>query len=180
MPLEHLNTNSTYLHQKYQHNYPIYVKQLPNLSGTYNHNSTYGELKGNLYGSPPVAYYYNHGLKAFLKQIGFKPSEHDPYLYVKRTPNAIILFSTTIDNFLFLASTQALIDQLHKNMLCKYYIKRLGAPTDFLNWTIKHGRDGSIHISQPEAIATILEQTKMTELNPTRTTYAILAQLDQH
>lgn len=84
-PLEHFEVKSAYLHERYQHDIPVYVKQIPKFDGTYRHNSQYGLLKGNLYGSPPAAFYYNRDLKQHLRKLRFTASEHDPYLYTKVT-----------------------------------------------------------------------------------------------
>ena len=84
MPIEHFDINSAYLHEKYEHDKPIYVKQMPKFDGTFRHNSTYGRLKGNLYGSPAAGYYYNKVLKTFISKQGYQHTEHDPCLYVRQ------------------------------------------------------------------------------------------------
>ena len=95
-----------------------------------------------------------------------------------RTTKGTILASTTIDNFLVTASNQTLIDDLYSELLTKYRIKRLGTPKRFLNWTIKHHEDDSVHISQTDAIDAILQQTRMIDCNPTRTPYTSRTQND--
>eukprot|EP00737_Agarophyton_chilense_P001219 gb/GEZJ01001361.1/.p1 GENE.gb/GEZJ01001361.1/~~gb/GEZJ01001361.1/.p1 ORF type:complete len:266 (-),score=12.80 gb/GEZJ01001361.1/:823-1620(-) len=179
MPLEHFDIRSAYLHENYEHDRPIYVTQMPRFDGTYTHQSKNCQLIGNSYSSSPAAYYYNHGLKTFLTQLNFVPSEHDPCLYVKYTAEGTTLVSTTIDDFLVLASAQRHIDTLHHQLLTKYKTKRLGTPTRFLNWAITHGEDGTIHIAKPDAIGAILEQTQMSKYNPTATPYQGLHALDQ-
>ena len=174
MPIEHFDIKSAYLHEKFQYHKPVYVTQMPKFDGSYRHNSTYRRLRGNLYGSPPAAYYYNRGLQTFLADIGYRHTEHDPCLYVKHTSDGTILASTTIDDFLVVATTQSLIDELYIQLSRKYLIKRLGAPSRFLNWTIKYHKNGSVHISQPDAIDAILEQTRMADCNSTKTPYTSL------
>eukprot|EP00178_Gracilaria_changii_P023027 TRINITY_DN68_c0_g1_i13.p1 TRINITY_DN68_c0_g1~~TRINITY_DN68_c0_g1_i13.p1 ORF type:complete len:1094 (-),score=78.92 TRINITY_DN68_c0_g1_i13:769-4050(-) len=179
-PLEHFDIKSAYLHEKYEHDRPVYVKQMPNFDGTYRHEGQYGKLVGNLYGSPPAAYFYNHGLKKFLTKLGFTSSEHDPCLYIKESPTGNTLVSTTIDDFLILGQTQKHIDELYAQLLQKYKVKRLGKPTRFLGWTVTHLDNGDVHVAQPDAIDAILEQTNMQYSNPSQTPYNALTHLDQH
>ena len=133
---------------------------------------------GNLYGSPPAAYYFNHGLQKFLTSLGYQSSEHDPCLYTKHTTRGSTLISTTIDDFLLLATDQTLIDELYEQLLTKYKIKRLEQPTRFFTWTITR-TDNGIHLSQPDSIDAILQQTTMHECNPTLTPYSTMKPLDQ-
>ena len=37
IPLEHFDIKSAYLHEQYQHNHPIYVKQMQKFDGSYKH-----------------------------------------------------------------------------------------------------------------------------------------------
>ena len=176
--IEHFYIKSAYLHEKYEHVKPIYVKQMPKFDGTFRHNSTCGRLKGNLYDLLAAKYYYNKGLKTFLSKRGYHHTEHDPCLYVKHMTKGTILVSTTIDDFLVSASNQTLIDDLYSELFTKYRIKRLGTPRRFLNWTIKLHEDGSVHMSPTDALDAIIQQTRMTDCNPTRTPYTSLTQND--
>ena len=176
-PLEHFDIKSAYLHEQYQHTNPIYVKQMPLFDGSHKHQGKYGRLIGNLYGSPPAAYYYNFGLQNYLSSIGYTRSEHDPCLYTKHTPTGNTLISTTIDDFLVLATHQNLVDELYHLLLQKYKIKRLGKPTRFLNWTLTRTKEG-LHLSQPDAVDAILQQTNMHDSNPTLSPYNNVKPLD--
>ena len=177
-PLEHFDIKSAYLHEQYQHTKPIYVKQMPRFDGSQKHEGNYGKLVGNLYGSPPAAYYYNYGLQTYLTLLGYTRSENDHCLYTKHTSTGSTLISTTIDDFLVLATHQKLVDELYRQLLTKYKIKRLGQPTRFLNSTITHTKNG-IHLSQPDAIEAILQQTNMHDCNATYSPYNNLTPLDQ-
>lgn len=48
LPLEHFDIKSAYLHEQYQHEKPIYVKQMSKFNGTFRHAGPYGKLVGNL------------------------------------------------------------------------------------------------------------------------------------
>lgn len=108
--LKHFDIYSAYLHERYAFHKPFYVKQKPTFDEIFIHDGKYGKRIGNLYASPPAAYYYSHSLKKYLTSLGFKTSENDTCLYTKATKNdGFIIFSTTIDTFLVLASTQPFI-----------------------------------------------------------------------
>ena len=125
LPLEHFDIKSAYLHEQYQHKQPIYVKQMQKFDGSYKQAGEYGKLVGSLYGSPPAAYSYTHGLQKFLTWLGYQSSKHDPCLCTKHITHGSTLISTTIADFLVLATDQTLIDELYEQLLTKYKIKRL-------------------------------------------------------
>lgn len=166
LSVEHFDIKYAYLHERYEYDIPVYVQQMQNFDGTYRHHSKYGKIEGDLYDSSPAAFYYNHGLKTFLHLQGHLPSEHGKCLYILKTPTGFILVSTTIDDFLVLASDQLLINELHKQLLTKYKIKRLGTSIRFLNWAITHSSNGQVHIAQPDSIDALLQQTNMPNCNP--------------
>lgn len=69
------------------------------------------------------------------------------------------------DDFLVVASHIILINALHSTLSKKYSIKRLGEPTQYLGWTIQHGQDGSVKISQPTYVHSVLEHMRMETAN---------------
>ena len=139
---------------------------MPRVDGSHKHEGNYGKLVGNLYGSPPVAYYYNYGLQTYFTSLGYTRSENHHCLYTKHTSTESTLISTTIDDFPVLATHQNLVDELYRQLLTKYKIKGLGQPTRFLNWKITRTKNG-IHLTQPDAVSAILQQTNMHNCNAT-------------
>lgn len=178
-PLEHFDIESAYLHEHYVHPTPVYVIQMPKFDCTSQHQGKYGQRIGNLYGTPPAAYYYNQGLQQFHDILGFKKSENYPCLYTLHNEKATTMISTIIDGFLVLATHITLINKLYDNFQKKYNVKRLGFPSRFLNWTITRSADG-VHISHPDSIDALLHETKMQDCNATQSPYFSITTLDQH
>ena len=50
-------------------------------------------------------------LDAFVKAIGFTPSEADPCLYIKTTPTAMIMMATWVDDICLISNEQAALDE---------------------------------------------------------------------
>lgn len=48
---DHFDIKSAYLHEKYKHDKPVYVRQYLRFNGIMKHPGTGGQLIGNLYGS---------------------------------------------------------------------------------------------------------------------------------
>lgn len=175
--LEHIDIKSAYLHERYNHDRSAYVQHMPQFEGSFPHNSIYVDLEGGLFGFRPATYYYNYGLKKFFLSIRFLQSKHDPCIYIKRTPQRFILVSTTHE--LPHCFQRSQIHHQYCQLLTKCKSKRLGPPTKFLNWTIKHCHKSIIHMSQPDAIRCILQPTKMTQCNITPNPILNLKQINQ-
>lgn len=71
--------------------------------------------------------------------------------------------------FYVTASDPAMITTLYQRLKQKYRIKRLGPPTQYLNWNMQRSPDGSIHISQGHTISSILEKLCMSDCNTKQT-----------
>lgn len=176
---EHFDINSAYLHENYKHKTAVYIQQMPKFDGTLTHPGQVGKLKGNLYGTPPAAHYYFMGLRDFLTSNGFQQCHSDPCLFIRHMPQAFVLISTSMDDFLVTATNQQLITETYELLTRKYSIKRLGKPTQFLNWAIKHLPTGAIHVSQPHAIQDLLTHANMQDCNGKQSPYADTKPLDK-
>lgn len=51
--IELFDITGAYLNEQYSHTQPVYVWQPPRFDGSYTHPKKAGELKGNIYGTPP-------------------------------------------------------------------------------------------------------------------------------
>ena len=71
-----------------------------------------------------------------------------------------------MDDFLATAPITDLLTELYDDLALKYTIKRLGSPTRYLNWNILQLSDGSVHLSQPHTIQSILHKLQMANCNP--------------
>ena len=169
--IEHFDITAAYLHELYQHDKPIYIRQHPRFDGTLKHNCKSGILQRNLYGTPPASNIYFSALVKHLHAHHFTQCQTDPCLFAKtiESTGETTLVAVSMDDFLVTASNQKLITDLYNHLATKYTIKRLGEPQTYLNWKVVVRPDRSIHISQPHAIRHILQKTNMQNCNPKTT-----------
>lgn len=66
--MEHLDITWAYLHEKYEHDKPVYIWQPPRFDGSYKHPVAAGRLFGIIYGTPPAAHTYSTKLHEHLKK----------------------------------------------------------------------------------------------------------------
>ena len=170
MRIEHFDITGAYLHEKYKHANRVYVWQPQRFDGTYKHRSTHGELKGNLYGTPAAANIYSTELHRHLKSHGYQQMRSDTSLFTKKKRGNTILVGISMDDFLPIATSQTLIDDLYTILQKKYKVKRMGRPRKYLNWTKKYSKEG-IHLSQPEHIANVVSLLSQQECNAKSTPY---------
>ena len=168
--LEHFDITGAYLHEKYQHGNRVYVWQPQWFYGTYKHRATHRELKGNLYGTPAAANIYNTELHCHLRKHGYNQMRSDTSLLTKHQDGYTILVGISMDDFLPIATTQSVIDELYDVLQKKYKVKRLGWPSKYLNWTLSYTKEG-IYMSQPEHIDSEVTLLSQQEYNNKSTLY---------
>ena len=81
-----------------------------------------------VYGTPQAARIYQNGIFKHLTSHGYQPTEADPCLFFKTSNNGTIQVAVNMDDFLSVASTQSMQDNLHATLTAKYKIERLGFP----------------------------------------------------
>lgn len=169
--LHHIDIESAFLHERLHPGYPIYVKIPPNFDGSQQYPFPYARLQSNLYGARQAGYTYFHGMKTFLQAHGYTPLASDNCVFIKHyTSGNYVLIGVTIDDFLVAATHKALVDQITKLLRKKYTITDMGPAVHYIGWKITQSATG-IHISQPAAIATLLEEFKKQDSTPTPTPY---------
>ena len=114
------------------------------------------QLIRNIYGQKQAGRVWNKCLEEGMKEVGFTPSDYDPCLYYKR--NVVMLIY--IDDCLVFSPDSKLIDKTisdlrnsHKN----FEGDDQGDVSDFLGIEVTHLKDGSIKLTQPHLIDTILK-----------------------
>lgn len=102
---EHLYITSAYIHEKYQHSKPVYVKQHPRFNGKLKHMGSGGLLVKNLYGTPSGGYYYVKGAQQYLRHRHYQQSEQDCCLsFQLHSATSFIFIAMSSDDFLVVAS----------------------------------------------------------------------------
>ena len=143
MAIEYFDITGAYLHEKYQHKKKVFVWQPPRFDGSYKHQATHGQLKGNLYATPAAANIYSTNLHRHLEKNGYKQARSDMSLFYKHKGQDTILIGISMDDFLPIATDPTLIDDLYRVLKRKYKVKRMGKPTKYLNWTIRYTKEGT-------------------------------------
>ena len=91
-----------------------------------------------------------------MKEVGFTPSEYDPYLYYKK--NVVML--VYIDDCLVLSPDPKFIDKTIsdlRNSSENFEIDDQGNVSDVLGIEATHLKDGSIKLTQPHLIDVVLK-----------------------
>lgn len=110
-------------------------------------------LRKNLYGLKQAAYNWNVMLTEGLKQIGFTQSKHDPCLFFKENIVCVIY----VDDTIFFSKNDALINQTIKDLQdADFVLTDEGQVDAFLGIRMQKQSDGSIKMTQPHLISTIL------------------------
>lgn len=110
-PTRHLDIKSAFTTETFQHDLPVFVRQLPALNGDYLHpEKRVGKLLLNLYGTKNACFIYLQGLDSHLSSNCYCPCEADPCFYFKDVSQVRILTAATVDYFLLTASDH-LIDE---------------------------------------------------------------------
>ena len=154
--LEHLDITLAYPHGQFLQTKPVYIKQHSRFDGTFKQPCKARILIRNIYRIPQAARLYHNGLSNRLTSHGHKPTEADPCLLYKTSPQDRILIAINMGDFLSVVSIPEPQYELHATLRTKYKIKRLEFPSKYLKWHMKGLKDGSIHISQPTVDKMIL------------------------
>lgn len=89
-PLLHLNIKSAFTTEPYEHDRPVYVRQMPRFNSQLTHTErSIGQLRLNIYDKKPAYHIYHTGLNRHLRKQNFSPSEADPFLYAT-TPTTVL------------------------------------------------------------------------------------------
>ena len=111
-----------------------------------------------------------------MKDIGFTPSKFDPCLYYRGS----VIFLVYIDDcIVFGPNTQAL-DQVVKDLRScpqQFTIDDQGDVGDFLGIQIKRETDGSIHLSQPQLIDSIIQDLHLQPGSNSKSTPSVTSTL---
>ena len=142
-----------------------------------NKNDYVLKLKKNLYGLRQAAFNWNELLKAGLLQLGFKQSEHDPCLYIKKNIVCVIY----VDDTLFFAKDQSIIDT-HIDALkgLDFDLTDEGDVDAFLGVKVDQQIDSSLKMSQPDLIQRIIALVGLDSSSKMHKTPAISPPLHAH
>ena len=99
-----------------------------------------------------------------LTKVSFKQSQVNPCLYYCQG----LIFLVYIDDCLLLSTKDELIDQGIKDLCSaepRFNIRDQGTVNDFLGIQVKHKKNGEIMVTQPQLIASILNDLHLNKDN---------------
>ena len=118
------------------------------------------KLLCNIYGNKAAGRIWNKYLDKGIQEAGFEPSKVDPCLYYK---GGVILL-IYIDDCILMGTMNAVIDEAVctlRSSKQNFTIEDKGAVGNFLGVIINHYNDGTIMLTQPQLIDSIIEDLNM-------------------
>ena len=110
----------------------------------------------NMYGQKQAGRVWNKYMDKGMKNIGFTPNKYDPCLYYR----ADIIFLVYIDDCIVIRPNAQAIDQVVTDLRScpqQFTVNDQGDVGDFLGIQIKRQDIGSVHLSQPHLIDSIIK-----------------------
>ena len=114
------------------------------------------ELIKNLYGQKQAGRVWNQYLHEGFSKIGFVPSKLEPCLYYRENVTLLVY----IDNCIMFSPTKKELEKVVKEMRNspkKFRVEDLGDVKDFLGIQVIKHKGGSIELTQPQLIESILK-----------------------
>ena len=108
-----------------------------------------------------------------MRDIGFTPSKYDPCLYY-RVP---VIFLVYFDDCIVFGPNAQALDQVVKDLrTCpqQFTVDDQGDVGDFLGIRIKKQNDGTIHLSQPQLIDSIIQDLHLQPGSNTKSLIVVL------
>ena len=134
------------------------------------------KLKRNVYGQKQAGRVWNKYMDQGMKSIGFTPSKFDPCLYYRKS----IIFLVYIDDCLVFGPTAQAIGEMVKDLRLSsknFTIDDQGEVGDFLGIQIQKMDDGTIVLSQPQLIDSILQDLHLQNGSNHKSTPALTSKL---
>ena len=140
---------------------PLYMR----LPQGYKHNGITRKthvlkLLRNVYGQKQAGRVWNKLMDQGMWEIGFKPSKFDPCLYYRGS----IVFLVYIDNCIVFGPTNNSIEQVVADLCAssrQFTVDDQGDVGDFLGIQVQKQEDGSILLTQPPLIDSIIEDVHL-------------------
>jgi len=181
-PANSFDFNSAYLNSVLSDDEVIYLEQPPQISsdrsrggGGGGHNVSWINprkqvlrLHKALYGLKQGARSWYESLKTAMEQIGFKCTETDHGVFVKRWADGrMVVVAVHVDDCLTMGSFQGVVDEFKVKINGKYRMTDLGPCKWLLGVKITHDpKNGTISLSQHAYIDSILTRFNFEDLKP--------------
>ena len=134
------------------------------------------KLKRNVYGQKQAGRVWNQYMDQGMRSIGFKPSKFDPCLYYRNS----VIFLAYIDDCIVFGPNNRAIDDVVTD-LCNssqnFMIDDQGEVGNFLGIQIQKRDDGSIVLTQPHLIDSIIQDLHLQSRSNPKGTLSITTKL---
>ena len=127
------------------------------------------QLHKCIYGLKQSGHYWNNELTEALRSFGFKQSNADPCVMVKKTANDGIIYICFYVDDILLAGSRKGVDLIKKLLNGKFPIKDLGEPRQFTGIALQRLDKHSIRLSQPSFTRNLLQKFNMQDCKPATT-----------
>ena len=114
------------------------------------------KLQRNVYGQKQAGRVWNKFMGHGMREIGFKPSQFDPCLYYRGS----VVFLVYIDDCIVFGPSDQSIDQVVQDLRAcsqQFTVDDQGDVGDFLGIQVQKQDDGSILLTQPQLIDSIIK-----------------------
>jgi hypothetical protein len=140
-----------------------------NSDGCPSDNSPYAlRPKRNMYGLRQAGNNWFDALKMSLLNLGFRQSQHDPYLFIKS--NCILI--TYVDDCLLFAKTDEILDDIIKSLQQNFELTSEGSIGAYLGIDIRRTPEGFLELAQPGLIQKIIAACGLQDQSTTHDTPA--------
>jgi len=135
-------------------------------------------INKGLYGLKQSALLWSNDVKSKLLKLGYKQSNADESIFILQSENDTTIVAVYVDDFLVLANTTQLIDNLNAQLSKSYTIRDLGPVKRFLGLDVHRPTPtGPIYISQSTYSRKVLHRFGMEKCNPAKTPFSNSSQL---
>ncbi|VVA36257.1 Hypothetical predicted protein, partial [Prunus dulcis] len=157
--LRQLDVKNAFLHGDLEEE--VYMKQSPGFEDS-THPQYVCKLRKSLCGLKQAPREWNAKFTGYLPAIGFKASQSDPSLFVKKEGYEIVILFLYVDDIILTGSSTSLVQTTIEELSSVFEMKDMGQLTYFLGLQISYLSTGSIFVSQQKYAKELLAKVGMT------------------
>ncbi|CAL9028009.1 unnamed protein product, partial [Prunus brigantina] len=154
-----LDVKNAFLHGDLEEE--VYMKQPQGFEDS-THPQYVCKLRKSLYGLKQAPRAWNAKFTGYLPAIGFKASQSDPSLFVKKEGSEIVILLLYVDDIILTGSSTSLVQTTIEELSSVFEMKDMGQLTYFLGLQISYLSTGSIFVSQQKYAKELLAKAGMT------------------
>lgn len=163
LKITHLDVKAAFLNGVLDQ--PVYMKQPEGFVVKNQENKVY-RLKKAVYGLKQASRAWNARVNEVLSKMGYKHSQHEPCLFIKRDKNSLTLVALYVDDFFVFSDNSKNVDNLKSKLSLEFDIKDLGEAKQCLG--VRLTRDykrNAIFLDQENYIDKVLKSFGMENCN---------------